>query len=100
MTETPIRLRRRNNPNRQHEQRQQRRNIVTPLTHHEQHERENQYPEDDNFIHVLRVPLNRYFRYWQSSGSKGSPNEMVASSSSPTKPVNAQSDRQGIRLLS
>ena len=35
--------------------------------------------------------FDRYFPYWQSSGSRGSPNEMVASSSGTARPVNGRS---------
>ena len=34
--------------------------------------------EDSVSVQTL-AKLNRYFPYWESSGSKGNPNEMVAS---------------------
>ena len=37
--------------------------------------------------------LVRYFPYWESSGSKGNPNEIVASLSGPARPVNRRSIR-------
>ena len=32
-----------------------------------------------SLVHWLETRINRYSPYWESSGSKGSPNEMVAS---------------------
>ena len=45
------------------------------------------YVSDNNLTGVLPKSLSRDSPYWESSGSKGNPNEMVASSSGPARPV-------------
>ena len=50
---------------------------------------------------VVRVELQstQDSPYWESSGSKGSPNETMASYSGPARPVNLRSIKQGFPIL-
>ena len=47
--------------------------------------------EHDGWPRRCGAILHRDFPYWQSSDSKGSPNEMVASLPGPARPVNRRS---------
>ena len=47
--------------------------------------------EKQRLIDSMVRQFDRYFPYWESSDSKGSPNEIVASYSGSARPVNLRS---------